>query len=131
MKTYLYRTIFNTTRGDKLIIVISISIVFAFYVFFWQATSTSGQFVHVINGQNEMQKISLFQNQKIKLKGSLGDSMIQIQGGRVRFLDSVCSNKLCVHQGWADLSGEIIACLPNQISISIAGLKSRFDSVNF
>jgi len=126
------RFIFNNlSRGDLLVLVLAFSSVTAFYLLFWQANDSAGQFVHIVNGQNEIQKVSLFQNQEINIKGDLGDSRLQIQGGRVRFLDSPCSNKLCVHQGWVHFSGEILACLPNKISVSLVGQASRFDTINF
>lgn len=119
------------TKGDKLILIFSMVLVAGVVAFMWHGPASKGQFVHIVQGENQPQKLSLFQNRIIKVAGKLGETTIEISGGRVRFTDSPCSSKLCVHQGWLDFSGDIIACLPNQVSASITGQDSRFDSINF
>jgi hypothetical protein len=53
----------------------------------------------------------------VSVTGPLGDSIIEIKGGRVHMKDSPCPDKLCVQQGWTD-RGAII-CLPNKVVISL------------
>lgn len=57
----------------------------------------------------------------IKVEGSIGDSVIQIEGARVRILHSPCPDKICVNQGWVEKPGEVIICVPNEISVSVEG----------
>jgi len=126
------RPLFQRIRkGDLLILVFAFCFVLVLYSIFWTTNNNAGQFLHIVNGQHETQKISLFQNQEIEIKGSLGNSRLQIEGGRVRFIESPCANKLCIHQGWVNFSGEILACLPNKISVSLVGKQSPFDTINF
>ena len=49
----------------------------------------------------------------------------------VRFVSSPCRGKQCVHSGWLSHSGEVAACLPNGIMVSVIGRNRQFDSINF
>ena len=51
--------------------------------------------------------------------------------GRVRFVDSPCPNKQCVHTGWLNQGGEVAVCLPNKVSVQVLADDPRFDAVNF
>jgi hypothetical protein len=56
-----------------------------------------------------------------EIEGSIGDSVIQVEGARVRILNSPCPDKICVKQGWVEKPGEVIICVPNEISVSVEG----------
>lgn len=119
------------TPGDVVVLTLAIIFVIALYVVYWRGGGQSGDYIHVVIAGGAEQKISLLQNRVISFNGLLGESAIQIEGGRVRFIRSPCVSKLCIHQGWANLGGEIIACVPNQISASIVGRENKFDTINF
>jgi hypothetical protein len=73
----------------------------------------------------------LNQTRDLHIHGPLGDSLINIENGKVRFKQSPCSNQYCVHQGWLSRQGQIAICLPNQISLQLAGAKKIYDSLNY
>ena len=60
-----------------------------------------------------------------EIPGSNGKSVIEVNGGRARFLDSACPNRTCVQQGFISASGGWAACLPNNVLIMIEGEKSE------
>ena len=50
---------------------------------------------------------------------------VEVRERRVRFNDSPCVGRLCVHTGWLDHSGEVAACLPNGVVVEVgAGVTS-------
>lgn len=51
----------------------------------------------------------------------LNGTVIEIAGGKIRFLSSDCPDRLCVKSGWLDRSGDIAACVPNRVVIRLAG----------
>ena len=61
--------------------------------------------------------LSLDEEKTVSVKGTLGDSVVEIKNGKVHMKESPCPNKLCIHQGWLD-SGAII-CLPNKVVITV------------
>lgn len=55
----------------------------------------------------------------IETKGLIGNSIIEIKDGSVRFADSPCDNKVCVNHGVLMGSFDFAACLPNGVMIMI------------
>ena len=74
---------------------------------------------------------SIMENQKIHVAGELGDSIIVINNGKVRFTHSPCRGKVCILSGWHQHSGDHLVCLPNRVSISLLSQQDRFDGINF
>lgn len=67
-----------------------------------------------------------------KFKGLLGESSIQVESGKAKFIDSPCENKNCIQSGEISAHGQWAACLPNGIFINIEGKskESDFDAVS-
>lgn len=57
----------------------------------------------------------------LEVKGPLGISVIQVEGEQIRMLSSPCPDKLCVKQDWIAKPGEVVVCVPNEISVSLEG----------
>ena len=99
--------------------------------YFWQPVTRAMQADIHVNGQFH-QRVSLQENQTLIIHGELGDSILQIKDGKIRFKDSPCTIKRCVHSGWLKQSGEFTACIPNKVSIVLLGSETqKFDSINF
>lgn len=56
--------------------------------------------------------------------GPLGDTRIQVGGGKVQVLDSPCPNKICILTGAIHAEGELLACVPNHIVVRIEGRRA-------
>jgi hypothetical protein len=65
-----------------------------------------------------------------EVQGRLGPSVIEVRAERVRFTDSPCNGRLCVHSGWLDRSGDVAACLPNGVVVEVGGGRREFDAVS-
>ena len=53
---------------------------------------------------------------------SEGDvNVVEVADGRVRVTDANCPHADCVRQGWIDVEGQAIVCLPHRLSVSIEG----------
>lgn len=81
---------------------------------------------------NEKFVYSLSKDGIYKFKGLLGESSIQVEGGKAKFIDSPCENKNCIQSGEISTHGQWAACLPNGIFINIEGKskESSFDAVS-
>ncbi len=117
-------------RGDYLILLFSVLLLPTLYFNLW-GDRFAGEYVSIIVGSEQVELLSLQQPQKIEIQGSLGLSLLEIFNGKVRFIDSACQGKQCVHSGWIHQGGEVVSCLPNRISIAILSGEQRFDSINF
>lgn len=57
----------------------------------------------------------------LKVKGTLGTSIIEIKDSKAYFERSPCQNKVCIKAGKIDQSGHMAVCLPNRILVRIEG----------
>ena len=117
------------TAADRVLILLALLMLAFVYQYFW-VPSSRGEFVRIMTPEGE-RSLSLAEDKRISIAGPLGSSIIEIAGGRVRFLDSPCRNKQCIHSGWLHNGGEFAACLPNRISLLVSGRETRFDTLNF
>ena len=69
--------------------------------------------------------------QRIRVPGPLGISIVEIQAGRARVASDPSPRQLCVKHGWLSHAGDAALCLPNQLSVELAGAVRRFDSLNY
>jgi hypothetical protein len=76
-------------------------------------------------------EIDLRRDRKVSVPGRLGVSIVEISKRRARIAADPSPRQYCVKQGWLERAGEIALCLPNQVSIEIAGGVKRYDSLNY
>jgi len=118
------------SRGDVVIWLVAATLLIGLYAAYWQSDGHGAEAVVLVNGKR-WARLDLFHNQDLKVPGPLGHSHIQVRDGQVRFVDSPCPNKICVHTGWLNQGGEVAICLPNKVSLQILGSDPRFDAINF
>lgn len=82
---------------------------------------SGGEAEAVIRGRDGEWVYPLSADRKVPVEGPLGETIVLIQGGTVRVLDSPCPNKTCVAAGAIAKPGQWVACLPNQVFISVEG----------
>ena len=125
-------TLSDIRPGDILILIAAV--IFTVYLFkqhWFPDTTNAVEFVSIQVSNQAAQRYPAVSHQKIKVIGVKGQSEIEIKQGKARFLHSHCFNQQCVLHGWIEKPGETIACLPNQISVSLIGRDSEFDALNF
>ena len=90
-----------------------------------------GEYLKIQMGKQEIGSFSLNQNIAKIIEGPIGKTEVIIESGKVRISKSPCTKKYCIHQGWINQLNQIIVCIPNQISISVIGDQSDYDSLNY
>lgn len=120
------------TLADRLLYLSTLIALPFIYLYFWQPVQNARYADIHVDGHYQ-QRISLNQNQVLHVHGDQGDSIIEINNGKIRFKDSPCTSKRCVLSGWLQHSGEFAACLPNRVSIALLNFAdtNRYDSINF
>lgn len=117
------------TRADLLVVIAAIAMLPFLYLKFW-STAPADQ-AQVLVGAKTALTIPLSEDRSYTVQGSMGPSVITVENGRIRFSDSPCQGKQCIHSGWLRHGGEFAACLPNRVSVLIAGTVNEFDAINF
>ena len=114
--------------GDWVIFALGLSLVIWLFLSIW-SNEPAGK-VRIRSGDRVYATLSLNQRRTLQVPGALGVSIIVIDNGQVRFEESPCRNKYCVHQGWLHKAGQVAICLPNHVSVELLGTKS-YDSLNY
>jgi hypothetical protein len=83
------------------------------------------------SGGKIFKEVALSRDQQIEVPGPLGTTIISIQNRKARIASDPSPRQYCVRQGWLKQSGEIALCLPNQVSVELAGSRRKYDSLNY
>jgi len=101
-----------------IIIVISCILFLANRIIF----STPARQVEISVDGEVVNTLDLNQDADILVEGyNGGTNRIVIKDGRVHVSEATCPDKICVHQGWIEQTGESIVCLPNRMIARIIG----------
>lgn len=71
------------------------------------------------NSDGFYQVLSLGEDATVTVTGSLGTNIIEVANGRVRCLESDCSNQTCVKQSWVSGRGQTVVCLPHKLIVQV------------
>lgn len=118
------------TRADWTVVLLAVALLPMLYVKLWFSQGHGQQASIWVDGQ-VMEVLSLDDPRKLSVTGPLGVSVLEIRDHKIRFLDSPCRGKVCVHGGWLTEVGELLACLPNKVMVRILGSDPRFDAMNY
>lgn len=111
--------------GDWLILLAGLGLILGIVA--QRAGSLEGRVIVRMNGQ-VVEEAGLRLNRVIRVRGPLGESQVEISGGRVRVARDPSPRQLCVLQGWIP-PGAAAVCLPNRLSVENAA--AGYDSLNY
>lgn len=116
--------------ADAVVVALAAALVGASWAALWGGGGPA-EFVEVAAPGQPGQRYELTADATLTVRGRLGDSRLEIRAGQVRFVDSPCVGRQCIHTGWLSRSGQVAACLPNGVVIEVAGGEREFDAVSF
>ncbi len=90
-----------------------------------------GDHVIVRAGGKVFAEFNLARDGLIKVPGPLGQTRVEVARHQVRIASDPSPRQLCVKQGWLSRAGQAALCLPNQVSVEIAGASRSYDSLNY
>ncbi|MBP5553068.1 MAG: NusG domain II-containing protein [Spirochaetales bacterium] len=94
---------------------------------FSRSRGQTGSYVCVMVQNQEIARYSLAVDGVNDING--GTNTIEIKDGRVRMIEAICPNHLCIRQGWIRFGGQSIVCLPNKLSVIVLGTDDSYDFV--
>lgn len=118
------------TRADIIAIVFAALLLPALYLKFWQPELQATQ-ANIVDSHQHITIADLNKTKELHITGQLGESVLKIEHGKIRFIHSPCKGKVCIHRGWMKYTGETMACLPNKILVELTGGQRKYDSINF
>jgi hypothetical protein len=75
----------------------------------------------IIRSQSGSWVFPLDAEETLTVSGPIGDTVVEIRGGRSRILASPCNGQTCVAAGHIYRQGQWAACLPNTVFLYIEG----------
>lgn len=114
-----------TAFDRKLLIVVAMLVALSFLILLHQG---SGSRVVVRSDDKIVFVAPLNKDQRVELEGPLGITVLQIENRAARIVSSPCAHKICIHMGEARHSGDLLACVPNQLVVTIEGDSAEEDA---
>jgi hypothetical protein len=116
--------------GDWLVLAAGAVSVAVLGARFWRGGGEADRVV-VRSGGKVFAELTLSGHQRVNVPGPLGTTVVEIDQHRARVARDPSPRQYCVQQGWLARPGEVAVCLPNQVSIEIAGREKAYDSLNY
>ena len=116
--------------ADAVVVALAALLVGAAWAALWRGGGPA-EYAQVSAPGAPARTMSLAEDATLAVRGRLGESTLEVRDGRVRFIDSPCVGRLCVHAGWLARSGQVAACLPNGVVVEVTGGAREFDAIAF
>ena len=107
---------------DIPVIILALAIIFFIAVKVYSGDSAS--FKIIVRGPDKSWIFPLNAEEQVSVPGPIGDTVVQISGGRAAIISSPCSGQTCVAAGGIYGSRQWSACLPNRVFLLIEGVDS-------
>jgi len=73
-------------------------------------------------------RFPLDRDRLIEVTGPLGKTVVEINASQARIISSPCANKICKGMGAVSKEGGFVACIPNEVVLSLG--KDRPDGLD-
>ena len=104
-------------KKDILVIAAVLVAALAFFVL-PKLLRPAGAEASVIYDGTEIMRIPLDTDETYTVDGDL-TATLEVKDGKIRFIHSLCPDKLCEGFGWIGLSGETAVCMPAKLAVII------------
>ena len=108
------------TKGDILLIVV-FSVLSVASIAGVRTLYPRGKHVVVEVDGRRVMELSLDTDVTKTVNGPLGETVIRIENGTARIIQSTCPHHYCIRMGRISYRGEIAVCVPNRVFMSISG----------
>ncbi len=115
--------------GDSLILVLGCLFTVWLAATVWQGGVADKAIIR--SGGKIFKEVTLAHDSEISVPGPLGTSIIAIKNHQARIASDPSPRQYCVRQGWLKNAGEVAICLPNEVSVELAGGQKKYDSLNY
>ncbi|MBC7186012.1 MAG: NusG domain II-containing protein [Calditrichaeota bacterium] len=117
------------TPADRLLIVLLLALSAGSFAAV-QRLRPLGETVVVEADNREVYRGSLREARHLEVRGPVGTTVVEIQGGAAWVSSSDCHLHICVHTGKISQAGSVIACVPNRVVVRIEGRRhNQFDAI--
>lgn len=109
-----------TTFADRALCAFLLAGSLAAALGFRAPSAPAGRAVVVV-GRAAIAEMQLDVDASQTFTGRLGPITVSTRGGAVAVTASTCPHRVCVAMGWKHRTGEVIACVPNELLVRVEG----------
>lgn len=112
------------TRNDIFLIIFLCVVISLCFVF--KSIPKSDLVAEIYFDGEIIDTVNLTEKEEKKIVTGENDSVvICAEGGKIRFEDSSCPDKICVQSGELEKNGDFASCLPEKVVIKVASEKKN------
>ncbi|MGI9264583.1 MAG: NusG domain II-containing protein [Gammaproteobacteria bacterium] len=115
--------------GDVIVLVLASALIGASFATFWSSRE-AGHTAIISFDEDILIEAPLDTPADYSVSGLKGVSRLRVAKGQIRFIDSPCQGRYCIHTGWLSSTGQVAACLPNGIVVEVLGGERLYDAIN-
>ncbi len=110
----------NKHKSDLLLVLIVLAVAAVGFLFnFFMHQKPAAQLEVQVDGQ-VVAAYDLNENVDVIIDGAHGGTNhLIIEDGMARISEASCPDKVCVNQGWVQMNGQVIVCLPNRMTATV------------
>ena len=101
--------------------VVIFAAIFAGCLALWLLPRGGGETVLVYQDGQLLRTLDLRQDTVFTVEGPAGENTVTVTGGEVFVSQADCPDQVCVEMGLLTRAGETAVCLPQRVSVRIAG----------
>jgi len=109
----------------SLLFISAIALYFGFNLYYKNNSSAVAE----ISIKGEISEIIPLNEEKLFSINSIQNIKFEIKENKIRFIESDCPDKVCIHTGFIGTIGQTAVCLPNNVSIKIIPING--DNTNY
>lgn len=125
---------YKASKGQRLLslgLLLLIIVIAGLFLRFAKPKADAGWLIITLDGA-VYDTLSLGEDAVFTIEdGKGGYNVIRIEDGAVRVSEANCSNQVCVNTGNVSRTGEIIACLPHRLILSISSGDEEVDALAY
>ena len=85
----------------------------------------------IVRGPDKSWIFPLNAEEMVTVTGSIGETRVEISGGRAAIVSSPCGGQTCVAAGSLHKNGQWAACLPNRVFLYVEGAEDAVDAATW
>lgn len=115
----------NTIILVSAVVVVALAVVVFQMIFF----KKEGTYALVQVQQEQRYRLDLQKETELVVEDETGFNKIKVKDGAIAVTEADCPDKVCVRTGYISKTGEVIACLPHELTVTISGADAKEDAM--
>ena len=115
----------NTIILVSAVVVVALAVVVFQMIFL----KKEGTYALVQVQQEQRYRLDLQKETELVVEDETGFNKIKVKDGAIGVTEADCPDKVCVRTGYISKTGEVIACLPHELTVTISGADAKEDAM--